>query len=125
MKSNNYSLHNASDYSSSMIYSRINGDVEKDEEKLPSDMTFNSAHIISITGYSTLFIISSLANLTVLKILVRRYKKIKSRVNLLLIHLAIADLLYRVYKVQETPSISLSKVGDSALDRRRSHVEDS
>ncbi|XP_040581282.1 adipokinetic hormone/corazonin-related peptide receptor variant I [Lepeophtheirus salmonis] len=56
-------------------------------------MTFNSAHIISITGYSTLFIISSLANLTVLKILVRRYKKIKSRVNLLLIHLAIADLL--------------------------------
>ena len=56
-------------------------------------MRFNSAHVISITGYSLLFIVSSVANITVLRILVERYRKIKSRVNLLLIHLAIADLL--------------------------------
>lgn len=60
---------------------------------LPADMRFNSAHVISICGYGILFIVSSMANLTVLNILVRRYKKTKSRVNLLLIHLAIADLL--------------------------------
>ena len=60
-------------------------------------MRFNSAHIISICGYSALFLVSSVANLTVLNILVRRYRKTKSRVNLLLIHLAIADLLVRQY----------------------------
>ena len=58
--------------------------------ELPEDMQFNSAHVISIVGYSTLFLVSSIANCTVLMILIRRYKKTKSRVNLLLIHLAIA-----------------------------------
>lgn len=56
-------------------------------------MHFNSAHVISISAYSALFLVSSVANLTVLYILIRRYRKIKSRVNLLLINLAIADLL--------------------------------
>ena len=58
--------------------------------ELPEDMQFNSAHVISIVGYSTLFLVSSIANCTVLMILIRRYKKTKSRVNLLLIHLASA-----------------------------------
>ena len=53
-------------------------------------MQFNSGHVVSIAGYSTLFIIGSIANFTVL---LRLYKKKKSRVNLLLIHLTIADLL--------------------------------
>ena len=56
-------------------------------------MQFNSANIVSIAGYSTLFFVGSIANFTVLIILLRRYKKKKSRVNLLLIHLAIADLM--------------------------------
>ena len=58
--------------------------------ELPEDMQFNSGNVISIVGYSTLFLVSSIANCTVLMILIRRYKKTKSRVNLLLIHLAIA-----------------------------------
>ena len=58
--------------------------------ELPEDMKFNSSHVISIVGYSTLFLVSSVCNCTVLMILIRRYKKTKSRVNLLLIHLAIA-----------------------------------
>ena len=58
--------------------------------ELPEDMQFKSANVISIVGYSTLFLVSSIANCTVLMILIRRYKKTKSRVNLLLIHLAIA-----------------------------------
>jgi gonadotropin-releasing hormone receptor len=61
--------------------------------ELPSDMQFNSSHVVSIVGYSSLFLVSSIANITVLRILVRRYRKTKSRVNLLLIHLAIADLI--------------------------------
>ena len=63
------------------------------EAELPPDMKFNSAHVISIVGYGTLFLVSSVANITVLRILVNRYRKTKSRVNLLLIHLAIADLI--------------------------------
>ena len=63
------------------------------EEELPADMQFNSGHVVSIVGYSTLFLVSSVANCTVLMILIRRYRKTKSRVNLLLIHLAIADLI--------------------------------
>lgn len=66
---------------------------ERNYSDLPSDMHFNSAHVISISAYSALFLVSSVANLTVLYILIRRYRKIKSRVNLLLINLAIADLL--------------------------------
>ncbi len=60
---------------------------EEEEEELPNDMRFNSAHVISIVGYSALFMVSSVANLTVLNILLRRFRKNKSRVNLLLINL--------------------------------------
>lgn len=63
------------------------------DDDLPSDMQFNSAHVISIVGYGSLFVVSSIANLTVLRILIRRYRKTRSRVNLLLSHLAVADLL--------------------------------
>ena len=63
------------------------------QTELPLDMQFNSGHVISIVGYSFLFVISSICNCSVMLILIRRYKKTKSRVNLLLIHLAIADLL--------------------------------
>ena len=37
--------------------------VDDDDGDLPSDMRFNSAHIISIVGYSSLFVVSSIANL--------------------------------------------------------------
>ena len=60
---------------------------------MSDDMLFSTSNIVVITAYSVLFLVSSTANLTVLNILIRRYKKTKSRVNLLLIHLAIADLL--------------------------------
>ena len=66
------------------------GEAISNTTELPEDMQFNSAHVISTVGYSTLFLVSSIANCTVLMILIRRYKKTKSRVNLLLIHLAIA-----------------------------------
>ena len=83
--------------------------------ELPPDMQFSSANVISICGYGILFIVSSMANLTVLNILVRRYKKTKSRVNLLLIHLAIADLLVRS---QLFISAAASLIDSSSIHRR-------
>ena len=64
-----------------------------DSQVLPPDMRFGSGQVISIVGYGSLFVVSSVANFVVLKILIARYRKTKSRVNLLLCHLAIADLL--------------------------------
>ena len=66
---------------------------------LPEEMRFGSGQIISIVGYGSLFVVSSVANFVVLKILIARYRKTKSRVNLLLCHLAIADLLVGSNKV--------------------------
>ena len=56
-------------------------------------MRFGVGQVISICGYGVIFLVSAIANLMVLKILIARYRKTKSRVNLLLCHLAIADLL--------------------------------
>jgi hypothetical protein len=39
------------------------------ESELPSDMRFNSAHVISIVGYGSLFVVSSIANLVSVKML--------------------------------------------------------
>nr|CAD7199385.1 unnamed protein product [Timema douglasi] len=61
------------------------------EWKLPIDMVFNSGNVVSIVTYSILLIISSVGNITVL-IILRRKKTKRSRINLLLMHLAIADL---------------------------------
>lgn len=60
---------------------------------LPIDMTFNDGHIVSIVTYSVLLVISVCGNITVLVSLVRRRHISNPRVNIMLIHLAIADLL--------------------------------
>ena len=60
---------------------------------LQEDMRFGVGQVISICGYGVIFLVSAIANLMVLKILIARYRKTKSRGNLLLCHLAIADLL--------------------------------
>ena len=72
---------------------------------LPEEMRFGSGQIISIVGYGSLFMVSSIANFVVLKILIARYRKTKSRVNLLLCHLAIADLLVS-FILNGNPNIS-------------------
>lgn len=61
-------------------------------DDLPEDMRFNDGHRISIVGYGTMFLVSSVANLRVLLLLKKRYDLKKARIDLLLIHLAIADL---------------------------------
>ncbi|KAL1129925.1 hypothetical protein AAG570_012869 [Ranatra chinensis] len=57
-------------------------------------MRFNSGHILAIVFYSVLMVLSAIGNLTVLIVTWRRRRKANSsRINTMLMHLAIADLL--------------------------------
>lgn len=62
--------------------------------ELPLDMRFNHGHMVSITVYSVLMLISATGNLTVLTQLVKRRRSGRaSRLDVLLMHLAVADLM--------------------------------
>ncbi|XP_026464476.1 gonadotropin-releasing hormone receptor-like [Ctenocephalides felis] len=63
------------------------------ESMLPIDMRFNQGHLLSITVYSVLLVISATGNVTVLALLIRRRRRNPTRINIMLMHLAIADLL--------------------------------
>ena len=60
-------------------------------------MVFGEAQIISITVYSIFFLIGlTLNSVSLQQLLEERIKrKVKNKMNLLLIHLAIADLMVR------------------------------
>ncbi|GLV40451.1 Adipokinetic hormone receptor [Carabus blaptoides fortunei] len=60
---------------------------------LPIDMRFNHGHVVSIIAYSILMVLSAIGNITVLVLILRRRRQTKSRINLMLMHLATADLL--------------------------------
>ncbi|XP_041984357.1 gonadotropin-releasing hormone receptor-like [Aricia agestis] len=63
-------------------------------DELPLDMRFNRGHLVSVTVYSALLVLSAAGNLTVLAQLVRRRRARRaSRLDVLLMHLAIADLM--------------------------------
>ncbi|KAF5270240.1 hypothetical protein FQA39_LY08454 [Lamprigera yunnana] len=66
---------------------------ESGEPILSNDMKFNDGHLLSIIVYSILMVFSAVGNITVLVLIIRRRRKIPSRINIMLIHLAIADLL--------------------------------
>nr|AVI00624.1 adipokinetic hormone receptor [Hylobius abietis] len=63
------------------------------EHHLPINMQFNDGHRLSITVYSVLMVFSAVANITILVLLVKRRRQQPSRINTMLMHLAIADLL--------------------------------
>lgn len=61
---------------------------------LPLDMQFNEGHVLLITCYSAIMVVSLVGNLCVLRaILDGSRRQRKSRVNYMLLHLAIADLI--------------------------------
>ena len=64
---------------------------------LPDNMMFGDAQIISITAYTIMFIIGLTSNCTSLFYLLwnRKKKRDRNRMNLLLVHLSVADLLVR------------------------------
>uniref|UniRef100_A0A1A9VZY1 G-protein coupled receptors family 1 profile domain-containing protein n=1 Tax=Glossina brevipalpis TaxID=37001 RepID=A0A1A9VZY1_9MUSC len=59
-----------------------------------ADMIFNNGHRLSIIGYSILFVLSLIGNSTVLYLLAKRRLNSRhpSRIDIMLMHLAIADL---------------------------------
>ncbi|XP_055305439.1 adipokinetic hormone/corazonin-related peptide receptor variant I isoform X2 [Sitodiplosis mosellana] len=61
--------------------------------EMPLDMVFNDGHLLSIVVYSILMVLSSIGNITVLVLLIKRRLKRPSRIDTMLTHLAIADLL--------------------------------
>lgn len=67
-------------------------------DELPLDMRFNHGHMVSMTVYSVLMVISATGNLTVLSQLVKRRRAGRaSRLDVLLMHLAVADLMVCSY----------------------------
>ncbi|XP_022222532.2 gonadotropin-releasing hormone receptor isoform X2 [Drosophila obscura] len=60
---------------------------------LSKDMIFNDGHRLSITVYSILFVISTIGNSTVLYLLTKRRLRGPLRIDIMLMHLAIADLM--------------------------------
>ncbi|KAH8238949.1 hypothetical protein KR038_009713 [Drosophila bunnanda] len=60
---------------------------------LTEDMVFNDGHRLSITVYSILFVISTIGNCTVLYLLTKRRLRGPLRIDIMLMHLAIADLM--------------------------------
>ncbi|XP_015126536.1 gonadotropin-releasing hormone II receptor isoform X2 [Diachasma alloeum] len=69
---------------------------ETDVEELPIDMRFNEGHVVSIITYSVLMVISIIGNSTVLSLILQRRRSNRSRINTMLMHLAVADLLVAV-----------------------------
>lgn len=57
------------------------------------DMRFNEGHLVSIVTYSVLMVISIAGNTTVLVLICKKRRINRSRINTMLIHLAIADLM--------------------------------
>jgi hypothetical protein len=67
--------------------------VQQTNLSLDKDMIFNDGHKLSIIGYSILMVISAIGNTTVLTILLKRRKRTSSKLDVMLTHLAIADLM--------------------------------
>ncbi|XP_037911610.1 gonadotropin-releasing hormone receptor isoform X1 [Hermetia illucens] len=74
-------------------WSMAGPDNQSEPIQLPIDMRFNDGHRLSITVYSVLMVISSIGNITVLVLLIKRRLRGPSRIDIMLMHLAIADLL--------------------------------
>ena len=60
--------------------------------EIPREIRFNDDSLFSVVAYSILFLIAALGNTTVFVTLFRNRHR-KSRVNLFIMHLAVADLL--------------------------------
>ncbi|XP_055639936.1 adipokinetic hormone/corazonin-related peptide receptor variant I [Toxorhynchites rutilus septentrionalis] len=88
--------HSAQDTSGENRESSISWMIRNGSENnssLPIDMQFNAGHQLQIIVYSILMIISAIGNITVLTLIIRRRIKTHSRIDMMLTHLAIADLM--------------------------------
>ena len=72
--------------------SPIGPDGYGDTAPLPREMVFNDDSLVSVIAYSVLFIVAAFGNLTVFITLFRNRHR-RSRVNLFIMHLSVADLI--------------------------------
>ncbi|KAK2172266.1 hypothetical protein NP493_975g00000 [Ridgeia piscesae] len=70
-------------------YVTASGDVDL---RLPSELTFSDDSVFSIVAYSLMFLVAAVGNLVVFVVLFRSRRR-RSRVNLYVMHLAVADLI--------------------------------
>lgn len=61
-------------------------------QAIPGALLFTEENLVAVTGYPILFVIGACGNLTVFITLFRN-RHVKSRVNLFILHLSIADLI--------------------------------
>jgi hypothetical protein len=70
------------------------GNDDGSDQLLPSDLrTMSESSRNCVIAYSILFLIASTGNLTVFASFYRQYKKHRSRISLLIVHLSVADLI--------------------------------
>lgn len=69
----------------------------------PAELLMQQKHVFSIVMYSLLFVVAAPANVSVIVTLLNKRKRIK-RLNLMLLHLAIADLIVSCYTLSRTIS---------------------
>lgn len=87
-----------------------------DSDALPRELTFNEEQLVSVVAYTCLFVVAAGGNLTVFITLVRN-RHIKSRVNLFILHLSVADLIVTFIMLPLEISWHLTvawKAGDAA-----------
>ncbi|XP_071100594.1 adipokinetic hormone/corazonin-related peptide receptor variant I-like isoform X2 [Haliotis cracherodii] len=83
---------------------------------LPREITFDNDNLVSVIAYSCLFLVAACGNLTVFITLFRN-RNIKSRVNLFIMHLSIADLIvtFVMLPLETTWNITVAwKAGEAA-----------
>lgn len=61
-------------------------------QTLPPELRFNTSALVAIVVYSCLFVVAAVGNVTVFVTLYRNRHR-KSRINLMIMHLAIADMV--------------------------------
>lgn len=81
---------------SEMEMNLTNSEKYSTEMDLPIDMQFNDGHVVSIITYSVLMVISAIGNITVLVLICQRRRTSRTRINTMLMHLAIADLFVSI-----------------------------
>ena len=67
---------------------------------IPRELTFTSDGLISVIAYSVLFLVAAIGNLTVFITLFRNRRR-RSRVNLFIMHLSVADMIVTFIMVPE------------------------
>ncbi|CAG5130959.1 unnamed protein product [Candidula unifasciata] len=83
---------NTSNFSASPCLNNTSDNATGALTSLPKHLYFSDDNIVSVAAYSCLFVVAACGNLTVFITLFRN-RSTKSRINLFIMHLAIADLI--------------------------------